>query len=80
MFSFLNVVTFSRSTTIFGMFSSERCNFFVPVIFSHLTKVFIFFFPPQVIFNAQKTSVPGDLILVPGATEKISFQKESKQQ
>lgn len=34
-------------------------------------KVFMFF--PQVIFNAQKTSVPGDLILVPGATEKISF-------
>ncbi|TDH09746.1 hypothetical protein EPR50_G00088990 [Perca flavescens] len=25
------------------------------------------------IFNAQKTSVPGDLIPVPGATEKISF-------
>ncbi|RVE71870.1 hypothetical protein OJAV_G00055920 [Oryzias javanicus] len=25
------------------------------------------------IFNAQKTSVPGDLISVPGATEKISF-------
>ena len=27
----------------------------------------------QAIFNAQKTSVPGDLISVPGATEKISF-------
>lgn len=27
----------------------------------------------QAIFTAQKTSVPGDLILVPGATEKISF-------
>lgn len=78
MFSSLNVVTFSHSTTIFSMFSSECCNFFVPVIFSHLTKVFIF--SPQVIFNAQKTSVPGDLILVPGATEKISFKKESKQQ
>uniref|UniRef100_A0A1A8FKK4 Protein KTI12 homolog n=1 Tax=Nothobranchius korthausae TaxID=1143690 RepID=A0A1A8FKK4_9TELE len=25
------------------------------------------------IFNAQKTSVPGDLVSVPGATEKISF-------
>uniref|UniRef100_A0A3B3CVU8 Protein KTI12 homolog n=1 Tax=Oryzias melastigma TaxID=30732 RepID=A0A3B3CVU8_ORYME len=25
------------------------------------------------IFNSQKTSVPGDLISVPGATEKISF-------
>ncbi|CAG13120.1 unnamed protein product [Tetraodon nigroviridis] len=29
----------------------------------------------MVIFNAQKTSVPGDLILVPGATEKISFSE-----
>lgn len=27
----------------------------------------------QAIFNAQKMSVPGDLISVPGATEKISF-------
>uniref|UniRef100_A0A3Q3MTJ1 Protein KTI12 homolog n=1 Tax=Labrus bergylta TaxID=56723 RepID=A0A3Q3MTJ1_9LABR len=27
----------------------------------------------MVIFNAQKTSVPGDLLTVPGATEKISF-------
>lgn len=52
--------------------------FFAHVTISHLTEVSIF--PPQVIFNAQKTGVPGDLILVPGATEKISFQKESKQQ
>ncbi|KAK7891564.1 hypothetical protein WMY93_023527 [Mugilogobius chulae] len=27
----------------------------------------------MVIFNAQKTSVSGDLITIPGATEKISF-------
>lgn len=27
----------------------------------------------QAILNSQKTSVPGDLIAVPGATEKISF-------
>lgn len=33
----------------------------------------VFFFCLQAIFNAQKTSVPGDLITVPGATEKISF-------
>lgn len=43
------------------------------VTFSHPPKVFVF--SPQVIFNAQKTSVPGDLILVPGATEKISFSQ-----
>uniref|UniRef100_A0AAX7V3H8 Protein KTI12 homolog n=1 Tax=Astatotilapia calliptera TaxID=8154 RepID=A0AAX7V3H8_ASTCA len=29
------------------------------------------------IFNAQKTSVPGDLIAVPGASEKISFFKHN---
>lgn len=34
-------------------------------------RCFAFFW--QAIFNAQKTSVPGDLITVPGATEKISF-------
>ncbi|KAF7224449.1 protein KTI12 homolog isoform X1 [Nothobranchius furzeri] len=30
------------------------------------------------IFNAQKTSVPGDLVSVPGATEKISFILKSQ--
>lgn len=38
---------------------------------SAFTGVLLFFW--QAIFNAQKTSVPGDLITVPGATEKISF-------
>lgn len=39
------------------------CNVFYNGIFISL----------QAIFTAQKTSVPGDFILVPGATEKISF-------
>ncbi|XP_003967084.1 protein KTI12 homolog [Takifugu rubripes] len=29
----------------------------------------------MVIFNAQKTSVPGDVILVPGATEKVQLNR-----
>lgn len=66
LFPFPNVVTFSGSATIFGALGSESCNIFA------INKVFVFL-SPQVIFNEQKTSVPGDLISVPGATEKISF-------
>lgn len=30
-------------------------------------------FMSQAVLESQKTSVPGDLISIPGATEKISF-------
>lgn len=45
-----------------------------PQIGTHTVRVTVLLMS-QAVLDSQKTSVPGDLIAVPGATEKISFAK-----
>lgn len=60
---------------MYGLYSTAKTKRGVPVTLHSTVCALYCLVMFQAVLDSQKTSVPGDLIAIPGATEKISFAK-----